>query len=1006
MRIIFCHERFIPRFGVDRVLISIARELKNFGHDVALVGYKIQLTDNPGLTLIEIPESPVYIESDIHFCEWITNNWKRIQRILGGKIDVALSAGWPAFSVIPFFKQQGCLTVYNDHGIAPAFGLSEGTQKTLGLLQKLKSLFVPSSDLVIPVSQFIGLTQSQPVLGSRAILHKVLNAFNADYLTQEKNSKLTNPALDVDILLLGRYEAGSYKQSEHLFSFASKLKQVGWIGKIGVLEFASKLQIPVPLQDHIVACGHPKDQEMYQLIRRAKLAVCFSCWEGFNLPLAESQSCGVPCLVYNVGAHSEVVANTWQLCDDIEEMVTKANGWLSNPNLLPISLEQLINHSVLRTWQTVTNDYLQAFEHGLKQKKTAGIEPVSFDKSKRPIIFYECRNACLDTANSGVVRVSRRLGAEMQKYAQVVFVIWDSDNYRFRLPHEFEWKKLSAFNGPTQINAQNSEFYVNHLNQSGQKYNQDVWLFLPEIRHEPDLSRCVDFAKKNSIQIASIFYDAIPLLRPDLVLDKKYRDGHIAYMRILSEFELVISISNASAYELKKFWQDENRKVVAQLQTCLLPGGDLYKKIEVPTDPPALSHLGRNYFLCVSTLEPRKNHIRLIKAFLKTKASKIYNLILVGNKYSGAEHIFEEINEAVLSHNNIKYLGVLDDLSLEFLYKNCVATIYPSEIEGFGLPILESLQFNKPCICHNEGVMAEIASGGGCLTANVKDIASLSATLDQLLEHSTYNRLIKEAEQRSVKTWVGYGVQILSTLSQYAAMNPIYERTIIGEKAFNPESILFNKCWFENWQMNDAERIGMLGVLQKIKPSVSIEVGTFHAGSLSLIRQFSKVVFSIDIDNEVAEKYAFMENVSFITGDSVHVLPILLEELACNDMSPEFILIDGDHSLNGVCNDMNSLIDYQPRKTCVVMFHNSANLECRQGVLRANWDQAEYVHYIDLDFIPGRIIEHTDIGRGQTWGGLGLAILSPTRRSSPLVIRQSAYKMINHLHNYVEPSRT
>ena len=60
--------------------------------------------------------------------------------------------------------------------------------------------------------------------------------------------------------------------------------------------------------------------------------------------------------------------------------------------------------------------------------------------------------------------------------------------------------------------------------------------------------------------------------------------------------------------------------------------------------------------------------------------------------------------------NNIKYLGRVDEDELDKLYKECSFTVFPSTMEGFGLPIIESLSYGKPCICANFGAMSEIAN--------------------------------------------------------------------------------------------------------------------------------------------------------------------------------------------------------------------------------------------------------------------------------------------------------
>ena len=64
-----------------------------------------------------------------------------------------------------------------------------------------------------------------------------------------------------------------------------------------------------------------------------------------------------------------------------------------------------------------------------------------------------------------------------------------------------------------------------------------------------------------------------------------------------------------------------------------------------------------------------------------------------------------------------------------------------------------------------------------------------------------------------------------------------------------------------------------------------------------------------------------------------------------------------------------------------------------------NWEGSPYVHWVDLDFIPGRIVETGGPSRGEMWGGLGLAYLKPVIRQGPLQINLSAGKMHEIIKN-------
>jgi len=306
------------------------------------------------------------------------------------------------------------------------------------------------------------------------------------------------------------------------------------------------------------------------------------------------------------------------------------------------------------------------------------------------------------------------------------------------------------------------------------------------------------------------------------------------------------------------------------------------------------------------------------------------------------------------------------------------------------LPIMESLWHGKPCICHSGGVMAELGRDGGCLNVDVTDGDTLAAAVVRLAEDAQlYDKLSREAVSRPIKLWRDYALGMWRSLiehsSQPSALATRQEASDVASEVITDyKQLLYPGCLVDNWQMNDSERLSMAAVLQRLKPRCAIEIGTYKGGSLSLLRQFATSVFSIDIDPEVAEKFSGFKNVTFLTGRSQELLPVLLDELDAAGMPVSFVLVDGDHSANGVRQDIELLLDYVPKVPMVVMIHDGFNPECRRGMLEARWSRSPYVHFVDVDFIPGRVIEHGGGGDGEMWGGLALAFFSPQPRQGNL----------------------
>jgi hypothetical protein len=192
-------------------------------------------------------------------------------------------------------------------------------------------------------------------------------------------------------------------------------------------------------------------------------------------------------------------------------------------------------------------------------------------------------------------------------------------------------------------------------------------------------------------------------------------------------------------------------------------------------------------------------------------------------------------------------------------------------------------------------------------------------------------------------------------------------------------------------QMTTCEQIAIQHILAELRPQRAVEVGTYKGGSLQVLAHFCKQVECIDIDPAVADALGpRFSNVTFHTGNSAELLPSALRAAseACDPVG--FVLIDGDHSTEGVRRDINALLSVPPSCELVVLMHDAFNPDCRAGILTANWHGSPYVHEVEIDYIPGVYHQHAyDTATARTmWGGFACALLKPEPRQGELVISQ------------------
>lgn len=190
-------------------------------------------------------------------------------------------------------------------------------------------------------------------------------------------------------------------------------------------------------------------------------------------------------------------------------------------------------------------------------------------------------------------------------------------------------------------------------------------------------------------------------------------------------------------------------------------------------------------------------------------------------------------------------------------------------------------------------------------------------------------------------------------------------------------------------QMSFGERAALDGLLGQLAPRLAIEIGTYEGGSLGFVAAHSERVHAFDL-YDLVEDRAKLDNVTFHFGDSRELLPQLLRRLEADCENVDFALVDGDHSADGVRQDLENLLGSEATSSTVIVMHDTMNEETRAGIESAGVAGSPKVVYYELDFVPG----YEFVGghfNGQVWGGLGLIVTgdrrSPGYAQSPVQTR-------------------
>ena len=216
------------------------------------------------------------------------------------------------------------------------------------------------------------------------------------------------------------------------------------------------------------------------------------------------------------------------------------------------------------------------------------------------------------------------------------------------------------------------------------------------------------------------------------------------------------------------------------------------------------------------------------------------------------------------------------------------------------------------------------------------------------------------------------------------------------------DEILFPNVALENWQMTVSEKIALTGILSRLKPRGALEIGIYYGGSLTLAAPYCERIVAIDIDPDVPSRFPVPPNSDILIAPSSESIPLALIRLEALGLPLNYVLIDADHSAAGVRADIERVLTYRPRESMAILLHDSGNPDCREGMLSADWAANPHVQWVELDLVPGQIIEHTvESGRPEVWGGLAMAWLTPTPRKDALRISQGSKTSIRAMHEFV-----
>lgn len=238
----------------------------------------------------------------------------------------------------------------------------------------------------------------------------------------------------------------------------------------------------------------------------------------------------------------------------------------------------------------------------------------------------------------------------------------------------------------------------------------------------------------------------------------RYLSG--AVPRGLRRANIVLADSNATRQDLARLLGVDLARVVV-----VYPGvGARFRPLSPQTIAPLRQRLGLpdRFLLFVSTLEPRKNVVRLLEAFAQFAAGRAtndeqatrhqaqpiapqspYHLVIAGRRGWLYQDIFAAIERLHLG-DYVRVLDFVDDNDLPALYNLAWAFVYPSIYEGFGLPALEALACGTPLLTADNSSLPEVV-GDAAVLVPADDVDAIAAGIARVVDDNALRARLRVA---------------------------------------------------------------------------------------------------------------------------------------------------------------------------------------------------------------------------------------------------------------------
>ena len=216
--------------------------------------------------------------------------------------------------------------------------------------------------------------------------------------------------------------------------------------------------------------------------------------------------------------------------------------------------------------------------------------------------------------------------------------------------------------------------------------------------------RYPDLLKKMKVKPVFLVHDLIPITHPEYCRPGEGERHRIRMKTVLELAQGVITNSQATLDELARFADVLGMQLPPAQPAFLAPPAFTISDSARPVDRP--------YFVVLGTIEPRKNHLLLLqvwKRLVEQLGEQAPLLVLIGQRGWECENVVDLLERCEAVRGHVIEHASCSDRELANWLQHAQALLFPSFVEGFGLPLVEALACGTAVIASDLPVFHEIA---------------------------------------------------------------------------------------------------------------------------------------------------------------------------------------------------------------------------------------------------------------------------------------------------------